>query len=50
MSFNDSDDLFNGALDSKMDFLNEAKATNNDGIYRVSMALAKTKKKDGDLS
>jgi hypothetical protein len=50
MSFNDSDDLFNGALDSKMDFLNEAKATNNDGIYRVSMALAKTRKKDGDLS
>jgi hypothetical protein len=49
MSFNDSDDLFNGALDSKMDF-NEAKATNNDGIYRVSMALAKDKKKDGDLS
>jgi hypothetical protein len=44
MSFNDSDDLFNGALDSKMDFLNEAKA-NNDGIYRVSMALAKDKKK-----
>jgi hypothetical protein len=45
MSFNDSDDLFNGALDSKMDFLNEAKATNNDGIYRVSMALAKTRKR-----
>jgi hypothetical protein len=44
MSFNDSDDLFNGALDSKMDF-NEAKATNNDGIYRVSMALAKTRKR-----
>jgi hypothetical protein len=31
-----------------MDFLNEAKATNNDGIYRVSMAPA-DKKKDGDL-
>jgi hypothetical protein len=44
MSFNDSDDLFNGALDSKMD-LNEAKATNNDGIYRVSMALAKRQEK-----
>jgi hypothetical protein len=45
MSFNDSDDLFNGALDSKMDFLNEAKATNNDGIYRVSMALQQRQEK-----
>jgi hypothetical protein len=45
MSFNDSDDLFNGGLDAKMDFLNEARTTNNDGIYRVSMALAKDKKK-----
>lgn len=45
MSFNDSDDLFNGGLDAKMDFLNEAKTTNNDGIYRVSMALAKDKKR-----
>jgi hypothetical protein len=45
MSFNDSDDLFNGGLDAKMDFLNEAKTTNNDGIYRVSMALAKDKRK-----
>jgi hypothetical protein len=42
---NELDDLFNGGLDSKMDFLNEAKTTNNDGIYRVSMALAKDKKK-----
>lgn len=45
MSFNETDDLFNGGLDAKMDFLNEAKTTNNDGIYRVSMALAKDKRK-----
>lgn len=39
------DDLFNGGLDAKMDFLNEAKTTNNDGIYRVDLKLAKDKKK-----
>lgn len=39
------DDLFNGALDTKMDFLNEQKASNNDGIYRVDLKLAKDKKK-----
>lgn len=39
------DDLFNGGLDSKMDFLNEQKATNNDGIYRVDLSKAKDKKK-----
>ena len=27
------DDLFNGGLDDKMDFLKEQKKTNNDGIY-----------------
>ncbi len=40
-----NDDLFNGSLDTKMDFLNEQAKTNNDGIYRVSMALAKDKKR-----
>ena len=40
------DDLFNGGLDSKMDFLNEQKTTtNNDGIYRVDLAKCKDKKK-----
>ena len=42
---NDLDDLFNGGLDAKMDFLNEAKATNNDGIYRVDLSKCKDKKK-----
>ena len=39
------DDLFNGGLDDKMDFLNEVKKTNNDGIYRVDLSKAKDKKK-----
>jgi len=43
---NEMDDLFNGGLDSKMDFLNEAKTSNNnDGIYRVDLKLAKDEKK-----
>ncbi len=43
---NEMDDLFNGGLDSKMDFLNEQKTTtNNDGIYRVDLAKCKDKKK-----
>ncbi len=42
---NETDDLFNGSLDTKMDFLNEQKATNNDGIYRVDLKLAKDKKR-----
>jgi hypothetical protein len=40
------DDLFNGSLDSKMDFLNEtSQAKNNDGIYRVDLSKCKDKKK-----
>ena len=40
------DDLFNGGLDTKMDFLNEAKSsTNNDGIYRVDLSKVKDKKR-----
>lgn len=39
------DDLFNGGLDAKMDFLNERKQTNNDGIYRVDLKKIKDKKK-----
>ena len=39
------DDLFNGGLDDKMDFLKEQKKTNNDGIYRVDLSKAKDKKK-----
>lgn len=41
----ENDDLFNGSLDSKMDFLNDQKATNNDGIYRVDLSKARDKKK-----
>ena len=40
------DDLFNGGLDAKMDFLNEtSNAKNNDGIYRVDLSKVKDKKK-----
>jgi hypothetical protein len=40
------DDLFNGGLDSKMDFLNDAKTSNNnDGIYRVDLSKVKDKKR-----
>lgn len=39
------DDLFSGNLDSKMDFLNEKKQVNADGIYRVDLTKAKDKKK-----
>ena len=45
MATNEFDDLFNGSLDTKMDFLNEQKATNNDGIYRVDLSKSKDKKK-----
>ena len=39
------DDLFGGNLDSKMDFLNDKKTTNSDGIYRVDLTKVKDKKK-----
>jgi hypothetical protein len=40
------DDLFNGGLDSKMDFLNDTKTSNNnDGIYRVDLSKVKDKKR-----
>jgi gp32 DNA binding protein like len=39
------DDLFSGSLDSKMDFLNEKKQVNADGIYRIDLSKAKDKKK-----
>jgi hypothetical protein len=42
---NELDELFNGGLDAKMDFLNETKTTNNDGIYRVDLSKCKDKKK-----
>src|ERR1035437_291007 len=42
---NETDDLFSGSLDTKMDFLNDQKKTNNDGIYRVDLKIAKDKKK-----
>ena len=42
---NELDDLFSGNLDNKMDFLNDQKKSNNDGIYRVDLKLVKDKKK-----
>jgi hypothetical protein len=46
MAINELDDLFNGGLDGKMDFLNEQKTTtNNDGIYRVDLSKCKDKKR-----
>lgn len=47
MATNEMDDLFNGGLDSKMDFLNEQKGStkNNDGIYRVDLSKVKDKKR-----
>jgi len=39
------DDLFDGSLEEKMDFLKEQKKTNNDGIYRVDFSKVKDKKK-----
>ena len=39
-----ADELFDGSLDSKMDFLNDQKKVNNDGIYRVDLSKAKDKK------
>lgn len=39
------DDLFSGNLDDKMDFLNEKKAVNADGIYRIDLTKVKDKKK-----
>ena len=45
MAHTEIDDLFNGNLDSKMDFLNEKKAVNADGIYRIDLTKAKDKKK-----
>lgn len=41
----DFNDLFSGELDSKMDFLNEKKQVNSDGIYRIDLSKAKDKKK-----
>ena len=42
---NEIDELFDGGLDGKMEFLNEQTRTNTDGIYRVDMSKAKDKKK-----
>jgi len=42
---NELDDLFSGSLDTKMDFLNEKKAQNSDGVYRIDLTKAKDKKK-----
>ena len=46
MAINEVDDLFNGGLESKMDFLNDQKSNvSNDGIYRVDLSKCKDKKK-----
>lgn len=39
------DDLFSGSLDGKMDFLNEKKQVNADGIYRIDLTKVKDKKR-----
>ena len=39
------DDLFSGSLDTKMDFLNEKKVLNADGIYRIDLTKVKDKKR-----
>lgn len=39
------DELFDGSLDTKMEFLNEQTKVSNDGIYRVDLSKAKDKKK-----
>ena len=44
-NFDEMDDLFSGNLDSKMDFLNEKKTVNADGIYRIDLSKVKDKKK-----
>jgi hypothetical protein len=44
-NLNEVDDLFSGNLDSKMDFLNEKKTVNADGIYRIDLSKVKDKKK-----
>ena len=42
----EKDDLFDSeSLDSKMDFLNEKKAANSDGLWRVDVAKAADPKK-----
>ena len=42
---NEIDELFDGGLDDKMEFLNEPTKANTDGIYRVDLSKAKDKKK-----
>ena len=39
------DQLFDGSLDTKMDFLEEKKTSNNDGIYRVDLTKVKDTKR-----
>lgn len=39
------DDLFDGGLDSKLDFLNDKKSVSADGIYRIDMSKVQDKKK-----
>ena len=41
----DFNDLFSGDLGTKMDFLNDKKTTNTDGIYRIDLSKVKDKKK-----
>lgn len=45
MAINEVDELFDGDLDSKMDFLNDKKQSNTDGIYRVDLTKAKDSRK-----
>ena len=40
------DDLFSGNLDNKMDFLNDKKQVNADGITKLTLLRLETKKED----
>jgi len=45
-NYDEMDDLFNSEnLDSKMDFLNDRKSANADGVYKVDLAKVKDKKR-----
>lgn len=45
MANTENDELFSGNLDSKMDFLNDKKTVNADGLYRIDIKNIKDKKK-----
>jgi len=44
-NLDEMDDLFGSDLNNKMDFLNDKKTVNSDGVYRIDLTKAKDKKK-----